>query len=87
MIALEDVEELIKSMGTVADFEAIEEEEDLAAQAAADKAPPQATAHLLREVPNRPLPKAPPAPSRKLVRDTKRKLLGGVCASIISFQR
>ncbi|MCP1385354.1 PspC domain-containing protein [Runella salmonicolor] len=85
VIALEDVEELIKSMGTVADFEAIEEEEDLAAQTAASS---QQAASFSQASAGNPEPAAPKsAPSahttpRKLVRDTKRKLLGGVCAGI-----
>lgn len=83
VIALEDVEELIKSMGTVADFEAIEEEEDLAAQAAADS---KASAGYSSSATGNSEPVTPKsttyAPPRKLVRDTKRKLLGGVCAGI-----
>lgn len=87
VIALEDVEELIKSMGTVADFEAIEEEEDLATEAANYRA----------EVPATPPPSVGKQqqtqaafstanqPPKKLVRDTKRKLLGGVCAGIAHY--
>ncbi|MFN8344146.1 MAG: PspC domain-containing protein [Spirosomataceae bacterium] len=82
VISLEDVEELIKSMGTVADFEAIAEEEDLISETVAS-----GTASA-KEEPRpsfRETPTATPLPPKKLVRDTKRKLLGGVCAGIAHY--
>jgi len=82
VIALEDVEQLIKSMGTVADFEAIEEEEDLADSK--ETASEASSAETKREKTTTEATSAPFAP-RKLVRDTKRKLLGGVCAGIAHY--
>lgn len=80
-----DVDDLIRSMGTVADFEAIEEEEDLqaiharqqAANAAAGSAA-GATGTATATLP----PAATGTTQRRLFRDTQRKLLGGVCAGL-----
>ncbi len=75
-----DVDTLIRSMGTVADFEAIEEEEDLHAIHARQQAANAAGATT-----------APPpaatgtATPRRLFRDTKRKILGGVCAGLAHY--
>lgn len=80
VIALDDVEQLIKSMGTVADFEAIEEEEDLADP----KETLDASSEPKRERTTTEIPSAPFVP-KKLVRDTKRKLIGGVCAGIAHY--
>ncbi len=69
-ITLEDVEELIVSMGTVSDFEAIQEDEDLSndkTYAANDETPPQT------EKPKR------------LFRDIKHKILAGVCAGFAHY--
>ncbi len=86
VIAMEDVDELIKSMGTVADFEAIEEEEDLAAQSAAGYS---SAANPSKPAAGSAEPATPKSTTythpRKLVRDTKRKLLGGVCAGIAHY--
>jgi phage shock protein PspC (stress-responsive transcriptional regulator) len=82
VIALDDVEQLIKSMGTVADFEAIEEEEDFASPASATgSVPPIGQPTTASEQPKF----TTPQPPRKLVRDTKRKLLGGVCAGLAHY--
>ncbi|SDM01144.1 GIN domain-containing protein [Siphonobacter aquaeclarae] len=78
-VTAEDVDELIRAMGTVADFEAIEEEEDLAGrktttagQASAPRPEPAAAAGTLPG-------------QRKMYRDTRRKVLGGVCAGIAHY--
>lgn len=82
VIALDDVEQLIKSMGSVADFEAIEEEEDFASPSSATgSVPPIGQPTTASEQPKF----SAPQPPRKLVRDTKRKLLGGVCAGIAHY--
>ena len=82
VIALDDVEQLIKSMGSVADFEAIEEEEDFASPSSATgSVPPIGQPTTASEQPKF----TTPQPPRKLVRDTKRKLLGGVCAGIAHY--
>ena len=86
VIALEDVEELIKSMGTVADFEAIEEEEDLVTEATSYRTEAPTSSPLgsgkQQQSQGESAGFSPPRAPRKLVRDTKRKLLGGVCAGI-----
>jgi len=96
-IALEDVEELIKSMGTVSDFEAIEEAEDLVegapaqpkATSVADSEEAQAASGYKYEYQFDPKTgKRQTSYSyngRKLQRDTKRKLLGGVCAGVAHY--
>ncbi|MCY7351218.1 MAG: PspC domain-containing protein [Cytophagaceae bacterium] len=86
-----DVDDLVRSMGTVADFEAIEEEEDLQALHARQQAQqaggaqtagvPAAGAPVAAVVP----PVATGTAPRRLYRDTKRKLLGGVAAGIAHY--
>lgn len=82
-ISLEDVDQLIASMGTVADFEALEEQEDLATPTSESAKTEQTT-------------DVPPVESisssgkttgepRKLYRDMKRRLLGGVCAGVAHY--
>lgn len=81
-----DVDDLIRSMGTVADFEAIEEEEDLqtlhARQQAANAAGNAAGATGTATATPPPFATGTTAAPRRLFRDTQRKLLGGVCAGL-----
>lgn len=88
VISLSDVDELIAAMGTVADFEAIEQAEDILADpletaSAPTSAPRQET---FTSAPNAPKtePARPGAP-RKLYRDLRRKLLGGVAAGLAHY--
>lgn len=92
VVSLEDVNELVAAMGTVADFEAVEEEEVLvtnggrhsatsagSAQAKGNQASGSATTFA---------PQPNPAVSyepRRLVRDLRRKTLGGVCAGLAHY--
>lgn len=88
VISLADVDELISAMGTVADFEAIEQAEDILA----DPLETASTAgYIPSEKPTFTTPKTEPAATgaekntgapRKLYRDLKRKLLGGVAAGL-----
>ncbi|WP_353722263.1 PspC domain-containing protein [Dyadobacter sp. 676] len=88
VISLSDVDELIAAMGTVADFEAIEQAEDILADpletASAQTATPRPEAYAA--TPNAPKtePARPGAP-RKLYRDLRRKLLGGVAAGLAHY--
>lgn len=85
VISLEDVEELIKSMGTVSDFEAIQEEEDLAYEVVQTTTVPTST-EAAGSTPSASYTSSSTTTApRKLVRDTKRKLLGGVCAGIAHY--
>lgn len=81
-ISVSDVDELIKAMGNVSDFEAAEEAEDLiseplhsakpgAAENAGEKPPVQPT----RERPSR----------GRFYRDLKRKILGGIASGIAHY--
>jgi phage shock protein PspC (stress-responsive transcriptional regulator) len=80
VITLEDVEGLIASMGSVSDFAAIEEEEDFVVngqkkeekseEEAKDKKSTFQGSYKFEST------------ERKLYRDVKRKLLGGVCAGL-----
>lgn len=88
VISLSDVDELIAAMGTVADFEAIEQAEDILADpletaSAQTSAPRKET---FTSAPNAPKtePARPGAP-RKLYRDLRRKLLGGVAAGLANY--
>lgn len=84
VITLDDVEGLIASMGSVSDFAAIEEEEDFAVggqnedKAKEEKKQESKEGKTASNFENF---KFEPR-SRKLYRDIKRKLLGGVCAGL-----
>jgi len=89
VISLSDVDELIAAMGTVADFEAIEQSEDILSD-------PLGTAQPQSEIPKQeaysaPEPAAPKTESKtyagpkKLVRDLRRKLIGGVAAGLANY--
>ncbi len=84
-ISLEDVESLIASMGSVSDFAAIEEDEDLAMAGDAKKedANNATESKTTEETHNQQHfdYKHYSAP-KKLYRDTRRKILGGVCAGL-----
>jgi phage shock protein PspC (stress-responsive transcriptional regulator) len=93
-ISLQDVEGLITSMGSVSDFEAIEEDEDLAMVGEKQEANSFASGETKAsgafnndyssqsEKGSYEYNYRHEAGSRKLYRDTKRKLLGGVCAGL-----
>ena len=90
VISLEDVDELIKAMGTVADFEAIERSEDILAEPLsasggdiADPAPYVQPSQQKSE-PKRETTATTSGP-RKLYRDLRRKLLGGVAAGLANY--
>ena len=90
VVSLEDVNELTAAMGTVADFEAVEEEEVLVTNGgrySASGAGTGAQHKASGSVTGNPMPYAPgPAPEpRRLVRDLRRKTLGGVCAGLAHY--
>ena len=88
VISLADVDELIAAMGTVADFEAIEQAEDILADPL-ESAPSGAFTSKQEPVFSGETPKTDPAQPavapRKLQRDLKRKLLGGVAAGLAHY--
>jgi phage shock protein PspC (stress-responsive transcriptional regulator) len=87
-ITSENIDSLIASMGTVADFEAIKEEEDLYEvnpkediKYAANQIKEEAkTENSYNESAT-----AEAIPPKKLYRDSQRKILGGVCAGIAHY--
>lgn len=86
VISLEDVEELIAAMGTVADFEAIEQAEDIIAEPLHSASIKNDTEY--QEAPKLEAPKVDPSQPtgpRKLYRDLKRKLIGGVAAGLANY--
>ncbi|GAB4017215.1 PspC domain-containing protein [Spirosoma sp. KCTC 42546] len=89
-VSLEDVNELIAAMGTIADFEAVEEEEVLVTTGGRNSA--SGTGQGARSTgASNPVPGTlPNAPNtshepRRLVRDVRRKTLGGVCAGLAHY--
>lgn len=85
VISLEDVDELIAAMGTVADFEAIEQSEDFLSEplmSATPKDSPAQEPKLSNPAPSAEPRKTDTTGSRKLYRDLRRKLLGGVAAGL-----
>ena len=73
VVTSEDVDHLISTMGSVKDFEAIEEEEDTAAAKSEAKKK------------NKEKAKTETSGGKKLYRDQKRRLLGGVAAGIANY--
>ncbi len=73
IITIDEVDKVIKSMGTVADFAAIEEEEDLINESENIKD---------TKAQGIPQPTPNPKPKSKMYRDTRRKALGGVLAGL-----
>lgn len=90
VISLSDVDELIAAMGTVADFEAIEEAGEFIAEplgtTSGQSAAPKQEPYTAYQAPNPPKtePFRPGTP-KKLVRDLRRKLLGGVAAGLAHY--
>ncbi|MBD2755300.1 PspC domain-containing protein [Spirosoma validum] len=91
-VSLEDVNELTTAMGTVADFEAVEEEEVLVTSGGRNSAQGIGTGQGAKSMGGRnptqnPMPSAPnpPLEPRRLVRDLRRKTLGGVCAGLAHY--
>ncbi|MBB6005267.1 PspC domain-containing protein [Arcicella rosea] len=85
VITLEDVDGLIASMGSVSDFAAIEEEEDFAVngQKKEETKKEEKKQESSQEKASSSFENFKYEPrDRKLYRDTKRKLLGGVCAGL-----
>lgn len=75
VISKEDIESLIQTMGQIADFEAMESEEDLGAakeekRSSSDRKEKQ---------------QANASTGRKLERDTQRQLIGGVCSGLAYY--
>ena len=75
-ISLGDVDELIAAMGTVADFEAMQPNDEPAATTTR----PEATA-----APTQPNEQAEAPKKRRLERDLQRKVLGGVAAGLANY--
>jgi phage shock protein PspC (stress-responsive transcriptional regulator) len=90
VISLSDVDELIAAMGTVADFEAIEQAEDILAEplgsAPAQASVPKEEASQSAYTAPKTEPVTPPAAGpKKLYRDLRRKLVGGVAAGLANY--
>ena len=91
-ISMQDVEGLIASMGSVSDFAAIEEDEDLAMAGGKSQAKQSFNSESIKNDSSESSNQYQTGKSeseykynstnKKLFRDTKRKLLGGVCAGL-----
>ncbi len=78
VINAEDIDGLIATMGTISDFEAIEEESTFTEEAHIPKEEPAEDTSSGQETNTTKEP-------RRLYRDGKRKVLGGVCAGIAHY--
>lgn len=93
VVSLDDVNELIAAMGTVADFEAVEEEEVLVSTGGRNSATTTGSARSTGGSSGGPIPGAfatgtttgIPTGPRRLVRDLRRKTLGGVAAGLAHY--
>lgn len=89
VISLEDIEQLMRSMGTVADFEAVEEEEVLvgATRAEGRSAGTDPGARAYEQATGGTVPPSGQATSRprRLYRDLKRKVVGGVASGVAHY--
>jgi phage shock protein PspC (stress-responsive transcriptional regulator) len=70
VVTAEDINSLMATMGSVSDFKAAEDQEFAAGEPKQEKKQEWSP------------PKSEPAASKKLFRDEKRKILGGVCAGL-----
>jgi phage shock protein PspC (stress-responsive transcriptional regulator) len=88
VISLTDVDELISAMGTVADFEAIEQAEDIFADPLQSAAPGSSTpkeeaySYTAASTGAAKTETKIPVTPKKLIRDLRRKLIGGVAAGL-----
>ncbi|MFD2933281.1 PspC domain-containing protein [Spirosoma flavum] len=93
VVSLEDVNELVAAMGTVADFEAVEEEEVLVTNGGRHSATSAGSSQPKNNPAGNPTTGAYTsqptgstfAQPRRLVRDLRRKTLGGVCAGLAHY--
>ena len=86
VITNEGVNDLIKSMGSVADFEAIEEEEDLKNTAQSTSGSSQSTVNSQQSTTgSQESDNFKTAQPKRLYRDVKRKALGGVLAGLAHY--
>lgn len=83
VITLEDVENLIHTMGTIADFDALEAEEEQQQDEQAQKQDKEQKAEEKKSTSSR--PKEDDPGKKRLFRDDKRKVLGGVAAGMAYF--
>lgn len=88
VISLDDVDQLISAMGTVADFEAIEQAEDLLTEPLQAASPSQERSAFERpySAPENPVTSSAEGTSpRRLYRDLRRKLIGGVASGLAHY--
>lgn len=88
VISLEDVDQLIGAMGTVADFEAIEQAEDLLTEPLQAASPSQERSAFEQPYAAPGNPATSPAGGtspRRLYRDLRRKLVGGVASGLAHY--
>jgi phage shock protein PspC (stress-responsive transcriptional regulator) len=85
VISLGDVDELIAAMGTVADFEAVEQSEDFLSEPLSSATPKDSSEQQTSSSYKTPAAETRTTTTtgpRKLYRDLRRKLLGGVAAGL-----
>ena len=86
VISLTDVDELIAAMGTVADFEAIEQSEDLISEPLTSTSQKSGAEQQFDAAYSAPAPQPSKSTGpRKLFRDLRRKLIGGVAAGLAHY--
>lgn len=85
VISLDSVNDLIKSMGTVSDFEAIQEEEDLRNSSQSAMGSEQSTTSDVPPIAGDSSSQTTNAQPKRLYRDVKRKALGGVLAGLAHY--
>ena len=85
VISIDAVNDLIKSMGTVSDFEAIQEEEDLRNTSQSTAGSEQSTVGGVPPIAGDTNSKTAAASPKRLYRDVKRKALGGVLAGLAHY--
>ncbi|PWJ60187.1 phage shock protein PspC (stress-responsive transcriptional regulator) [Dyadobacter jejuensis] len=92
VISLVDVEELIGAMGTVADFQELEESEDILADPlevtngeSTEGEPSHSKSQGTFATPQEEQARFAPKDPRKFYRDLKRKLIGGVAAGLANY--
>ncbi|PIB34548.1 hypothetical protein BFP72_03545 [Reichenbachiella sp. 5M10] len=85
VITLEDVEALIQTMGTIADFDAIESDDDSASNTSQRTSTEDESAYEADERSKEQSGGADDLGKKRLFRDERRKVLGGVAAGVAYF--
>lgn len=85
VITAEDVSALVATMGSVSDFKAAEDQETIKEPSTASSGSSTSETYTENTAANEQAPPRTFTPSKQLMRDQKRKIMGGVCAGLANY--